>query len=409
MRGHEQKPIDGVQAGDIGVVTKLTVTTTNDTLCDRGTQYRVPPVEYPEPLYSVAVFPSTKADLDKLGSSLSRLVEEDPTLRVERNTETNETILSGMGESHIQIATRRLANKFGVQVDTDLPKIPYRETITKSASAQGATKQTGGRGHLATSTAALSPWSAVRALSLGCSGFSARSFFPAVEKRSARSWRGVLAGYPPCISSACFTMVLIIGGFVRNRLQAPRISSGGHAAGGGAAGAGLQDRDRPRKVHGRRSGRSQLPPGAGAGYGAVARQRIVTAEVPLANQRYAADLRSMTQGAVCTMEFVRYDIVPAHLIDQIKADAERRQEKEKTTSTLRGLNGQSCDCPFASSKLMPVFTCQDRSMLLWGHASDLFGRPTQSRERHPSVSRHGAWWSAHHGWCRRRWRARRAD
>ena len=136
-----------VKAGDIGVVTKLAVTTTDDTLCDRGAPYLVPPVVYPRPLFSVAVFPRSKADLDKLGSSLQRLVEEDPTLIVERNAETSETILSGMGESHIQIATRRLAQKFGVSVDTELPKIAYRETITRIASAQGRhKKQTGGRG-----------------------------------------------------------------------------------------------------------------------------------------------------------------------------------------------------------------------------------------------------------------------
>ncbi|MCD6520116.1 MAG: elongation factor G, partial [Anaerolineae bacterium] len=102
VRGKEQIPVDAVKAGDIGAVTKLAVTATGDTLCDRGAPYQMPQVEYPEPLFSVAVFPKTKADLDKLGVSLARLVDEDPTLRVERNTETNETILSGMGESHIQ-------------------------------------------------------------------------------------------------------------------------------------------------------------------------------------------------------------------------------------------------------------------------------------------------------------------
>ncbi|MBC7257542.1 MAG: elongation factor G, partial [Chloroflexi bacterium] len=84
VRGKEQTPVPTLKAGDIGVVTRLSVTTTNDTLCDRGAPYQVPPITYPEPLYSVAVFPKTKADLDKLGVSLSRLVEEDPTLRVER-------------------------------------------------------------------------------------------------------------------------------------------------------------------------------------------------------------------------------------------------------------------------------------------------------------------------------------
>jgi elongation factor G len=147
VRGKEQTPAPAVKAGDIGAVSKLTVTVTGDTLGDRGMPIQMPQVVYPEPLYSVSISPKTKADLDKLGSSLGRLVEEDPTLRVERNTETNETILSGMGESHIQIATRRLAQKFGVEVNTDLPTIAYRETITKTAQAQGRhKKQSGGRG-----------------------------------------------------------------------------------------------------------------------------------------------------------------------------------------------------------------------------------------------------------------------
>jgi len=147
VRGKEQIPVPAVRAGDIGAVAKLAVTSTNDTLGDRGTPLVVAPIIYPEPLFSAAVFPKTKADLDKLGAGLARLVEEDPTWRVERNAETNETILSGMGESHIQIAARRLAQKFGVEIVTDVPKIPYRETITKTASAQGRhKKQTGGRG-----------------------------------------------------------------------------------------------------------------------------------------------------------------------------------------------------------------------------------------------------------------------
>ncbi len=341
VRGHEQKPIDGVQAGDIGVVTKLTVTTTNDTLCDRGALYRVPPVEYPEPLYSVAVFPSTKADLDKLGSSLSRLVEEDPTLRVERNTETNETILSGMGESHIQIATRRLANKFGVQVDTDLPKIAYRETITKAASAQGRhKKQTGGRGQFGDVYCRFEPMERGEGFEFGNEVFGGsvpRSFFPAVEKgiREIMS-DGVLAGYP----TVDFKCVLYDGSYHPVDSSEIAFKLAAHLSFRAAmpqAGPVLLEPvykvvvtvpeeymgDILGDLNTRRAQVQGMEQSRGSG--------IVTAEVPLAEiQRYATDLRSMTQGrGMYTMEFVRYDIVPAHLIDQIKADAERRLEKEK--------------------------------------------------------------------------------
>ena len=204
IRGHEQTPVDSVKAGDIGAVAKLAVSITGDTLGDRGTPIQMPPVEYPEPLYSVAVSPKTKADLDKLGSSLSRLVEEDPTLRVERNTETNETILSGMGESHIQIATRRLAQKFGVEVQTDLPIIAYRETITKTAQAQGRhKKQTGGRGRFG------DVWCRFEPLERGA-GFGlpadlwrcgAQAISPPSKRVSVRPWRPVCwQGSPRSIS-----------------------------------------------------------------------------------------------------------------------------------------------------------------------------------------------------------------
>ncbi|NLT73902.1 MAG: elongation factor G [Chloroflexi bacterium] len=341
VRGREQKPIESVEAGDIGVVTKLSITTTNDTLCDRGQPYRVPAVEYPEPLFSVAIFPSTKADLDKLGSSLSRLVEEDPTLRVERNTETNETILSGMGESHIQIATRRLANKFSVQVDIDLPKIAYRETITKPASAQGRhKKQTGGRGQFGDVYCRFEPLDRGEGFVFDNEVFGGsvpRSFFPAVEKGIREIMtEGVLAGYP----TVDFKCVLYDGSYHPVDSSEIAFKLAAHlsfrAAVPDAGPVLLEPVYRvvvtvPEEFMGdilgdlntRRAQVQGMEQSRGSG--------IVTAEVPLAEiQRYATDLRSMTQGrGMYSMEFVRYDIVPAHLLDQIRADAQRRLEKEK--------------------------------------------------------------------------------
>jgi len=344
VRGREQRPVEGIEAGDIGVVTKLTITTTNDTLCDRGQLFMVPPVEYPEPLYSVAIFPSTKADLDKLGSSLARLVEEDPTLRVERNTETNETILSGMGESHIQIATRRLANKFGVQVDVDLPKIPYRETITKTASAQGRhKKQTGGRGQFGDVYCRFEPLERGTGFVFESEVFGGavpRSFFPAVEKGIREIMtEGVLAGYP----TVDFKCVLYDGSYHPVDSSELSFKLAAHLAFKAAipqAGPVLLEPiyrivvtvpeefmgDILGDLNTRRAQVLGMEQSRGSG--------IVTAEVPLAEiQRYATDLRSMTQGrGIYTMEFVRYDIVPAHLLDQIRADAQRRLEKEKERS-----------------------------------------------------------------------------
>jgi elongation factor G len=341
VRGREQKPIEGVDAGDIGVVTKLTITTTNDTLCDRGQVYRVQKVEFPEPLYSVAVFPSTKADLDKLGSSLSRLIEEDPTLRVERNSETNETILSGMGESHIQIATRRLANKFGVQVDTDLPKIAYRETITKNASAQGRhKKQTGGRGQFGDVYCRFEPQERGAGFVFESEVFGGavpRSFFPAVEKGIREIMTdGVLAGYP----TVDFRCVLYDGSFHPVDSSEIAFKLAAHLS----FKAGIPDAGPvllepvyrivvtvPEEFMGDILGDLNTRRAQVQGMEQSRGRGIVTAEVPLAEiQRYATDLRSMTQGrGMYAMEFVRYDIVPAHQIDQIKADSQRRLEKEK--------------------------------------------------------------------------------
>jgi elongation factor G len=341
VRGKEQKPVEGISAGDIGVVSKLTVTATNDTLCDRGAPYRVPAVEYPEPLYAVAVFPSTKADLDKLGASLSRLVEEDPTLRVERNNETNETILSGMGESHIQIATRRLANKFGVQVDTDLPKIAYRETITRTASAQGRhKKQTGGRGQFGDVYCRFEPMGRGEGFEFASEIFGGsvpRSFIPAVEKGIREiSSQGVLAGYP----TVDFRCVIYDGSYhtVDSSEIAFRLAAqlSFRSAVPDAGPVLLEPVYRivvtvPEEFMGDILGDLNTRRAQVQGMEQARGNGIVTAEVPLAEiQRYATDLRSMTQGrGMYTMEFVRYDIVPQHLIEQIKADAQRREERDK--------------------------------------------------------------------------------
>ncbi len=341
VRGKEQKPVESVQAGDIGVVSKLSVTTTNDTLCDRGAPFRVPAVEYPEPLYAVAVFPSTKADLDKLGASLTRLVEEDPTLRVERNNETNETILSGMGESHIQIATRRLANKFGVQVETDLPKIAYRETITRTAQAQGRhKKQTGGRGQFGDVYCRFEPMERGQGFEFASEIFGGavpRSFIPAVEKGIREiSSQGVLAGYP----TVDFRCVIYDGSYHTVDSSEIAFKLAAHLAFRNAvpeAGPVLLEPvyrivvTVPEEFMGDILGDLNTRRAQVQGMEQARGNGIVTAEVPLAEiQRYATDLRSMTQGrGMYTMEFVRYDIVPQHLIDQIKADAQRREERDR--------------------------------------------------------------------------------
>ena len=340
-RGKEQTPVPNVKAGDIGVVTKLSLTDSNDTLCDRGAPYRAPAVVYAEPLYSVAVFPKTKADLDKLGASLGRLVEEDPTLRLERHAETNETILSGMGESHIQIATRRMANKFGVEVETSLPTIAYRETITKTAAAQGRhKKQTGGRGQFGDVYCRFEPMERGEGFEFASEIFGGsvpRSFIPAVEKGMREIMTtGIVAGFP----TVDFRCVLYDGSYHSVDSSEIAFKLAAHLAFRNAvpdAGPVLLEPiyrivvTVPESFMGDILGDLNTRRAQVQGMEQLRGNGIVTAIVPLAEiQRYATDLRSMTQGrGFYTMEFIRYDVVPSHLEESIREKAEARRERDK--------------------------------------------------------------------------------
>ena len=129
IKGKNQEPVPHVACGDIGAVAKLQETLTGDTLCAQEAPVVFPPISFPAPVYSLAVNPKTKGDEEKISAGLTRLTEEDPTITVERNTETGETILSGLGEVHVDVTTTKLKRKFGVDVDLSLPRIAYRETI----------------------------------------------------------------------------------------------------------------------------------------------------------------------------------------------------------------------------------------------------------------------------------------
>ncbi len=339
VRGKEQIPVPAVRAGDIGAVAKLAVTSTNDTLGDRGTPLVVAPIIYPEPLFSAAVFPKTKADLDKLGAGLARLVEEDPTWRVERNAETNETILSGMGESHIQIAARRLAQKFGVEIVTDVPKIPYRETITKTASAQGRhKKQTGGRGQFGDVYMRFEPLERGAGFEFTSEVFGGavpRQYIPAAEKGIRETMpTGIIAGYP----TVDFRAVIYDGSFhpVDSSELAFKLAARlSFLAAIPQAGPVLLEPIMdvvitvPENFMGDILGDLNTRRARVLGMEQRRGNGIVTAKAPLAEiQRYATDLRSMTQGrGFFTMKFSHYDIVPSHLIEKIVEEAKKRAER----------------------------------------------------------------------------------
>ncbi|MEK7863512.1 MAG: elongation factor G, partial [Chloroflexota bacterium] len=201
LRGKEQEAADSVVAGDICAIPKLTLTSTNATLTEKDAPLLFAPIEFPAPSFSVAIEPLSKADLDKLGTALHKLTDEDPSLHVRRDDATKETILSGIGESAIETAVHHLKEKFGVQVQTRTPRVPYRESIRRKTQAQGRYKrQTGGHGMFGDvflEIEPLTPGSGVEFATRIVGGSVPRNFWPAVEKgvREAAE-KGVIAGYP---------------------------------------------------------------------------------------------------------------------------------------------------------------------------------------------------------------------
>nr|MBC7245397.1 elongation factor G [Chloroflexota bacterium] len=339
LLGKEQTPTKEVIAGDIGAVTKLQFTTTGDTLCDKDHPLILPGITFPHPVAFAAVSPKTKADLDKMGSALARLVEEDPTLVVSRDPDTGETVISGMGDSHIDIAVKRLQQKFGVDVVTSVPKVPYKETITKTVQVQGRhKKQTGGRGQFG------DVWIRFEPLPRGAGfefvdevfgGHVPRNFIPAVEKglREAMT-KGVLAGYPVTDFRAALydgSSHPVDSSEIAFKLAAHLAFKKGMEEGNPIL---LEPIMRvtiivPEQFMGDVLGDLNTKRARVLGMEQQKGNSIISAEAPLAEmQRYAADLRSMTQGrGYFSMEFVRYDQVPAHIAQTIIEQA--RKEKEE--------------------------------------------------------------------------------
>ena len=186
LRGKEQTPVTEVVAGDLAAVAKLAATRTGDTLAPKGTPVTVAPIEPPAAVLGIAVKPRTQADDDKLASSLQRLQAEDPALVVERNDETHQTVLRGMGETHLAVVLEKLARKFGVNVDTEDVRVPYRETIGGPAEAEGKyKKQTGGHGQFGVAWLRVEPrerGAGFEFVDKIVGGAIPRQFIPAVQK-----------------------------------------------------------------------------------------------------------------------------------------------------------------------------------------------------------------------------------
>jgi elongation factor G len=200
MRGKTQDPVSEVPAGDIAAVAKLAHTITGDTFAERGSPFTLPGIEFPDPLLALAIEPKTKGDEDKLSTALHKLADEDPTFHYERNPETHQTLIKGMGEAHLDVIVHRLA-RHHVEVTTAQPKVAYRETIRRAASATGRhVKQSGGRGQYAVASLEVSPLARGKGFEFEdaiVGGAIPNNFIPSVEKGVRKSLEdGVLAGYP---------------------------------------------------------------------------------------------------------------------------------------------------------------------------------------------------------------------
>ena len=343
LRGKTQEPVPEVAAGDIGAVAKLNVTGTGDTIGARDKPVKLVPVVFPEPRFSEAVYPKTKTDLDKLGSSLAKIAEEDPTLKVHREPSTSETIISGLGEIQLDVAAERMARKFGVNVDLSTPKVPFRETITVSANAEYKhKKQTGGHGqygHVLLKLEPLPRGSGVQFEEHIVGGSIPKNYIPAVEKGVNEAVQeGVLGGYPV----ADVKITVYDGSF--HPVDSSEICF--KIAGAGAVKKGLQAGNpvllepivkikvtAPDNYTGDIISDLNTKRGQVLGMNPMAGTNEIEAQVPLAEvQRYAISLKSITQGkGTYTIEFSHYQEVPPMAAQKIiqARQTEREKEKEK--------------------------------------------------------------------------------
>jgi elongation factor G len=337
LRGKNQIETSEIVAGDIGATSKLQVTQTGDSLCDKQNPILYDRIEYPQPTLFLAVEPKTKGDEEKIGTSLRRLTEEDPTFVVERNSETKQLLIGGQGNMQLAVIIDKLKNTFGVEVNLISPKVAYRETIKGTASVQGKhKKQSGGAGQYGDVHIRFEPADEDFIFEEEVFGGAVpRNFFPAVEKGLRESIEhGVLAGYPVVNMKA----VLFDGSYhpVDSNEMAFKIAASlAFKKGMEAAkpillepimkveilipenymGDVMGDMNKRR---GRILGMEPQEDGS----------QSVIAEAPQAELfEYAIDLRSMTQArGSFTMEFIRYDEVPANIAEKIIEEAKKNKE-----------------------------------------------------------------------------------
>jgi len=336
--GKNQEHASQITAGDIGAVAKLAETHTGDTLCARESAVTLEPISFPQPSFSAAITPKTKADLDKMGTALHRIVEEDPSLRLERSPDTGEMILSGLGDSHVEVALEKIRRKFGVDLDMSMPKVPYRETVKSTAQAEYThKKQTGGHGQfarVALEVETLPRGTGFEFVNKTVGGVVPKQYIGSVEKGVTEALSGgILAHYPivdmrvtlfdgkehPVDSSdiafklaaaqamkkgAQDAQPCLLEPIMNMQITVPEANTG----------------DIISDLNGKRARVLGMTPSG--------TMTTIDAQAPMAEvQRYAADMRSMTQGrGFFTMSLSHYEEVPAHLAQKVIDNANKERE-----------------------------------------------------------------------------------
>ena len=328
MHANKREDVKEVTCGNIAAAAGLRVTVTGDTLCDEKNPVVLELMDFPAPVISIAIEPKTQANQDKLGQALQKLAVEDPSFSVKTDSETGQTIISGMGELHLEIIVDRLVREFKIEAYVGRPQVAYRETIARQADAEGKyVRQTGGRGQYGHVQLHVEP-----ALGKGivfedatAGGIVPREFVPAVERGVRESLaRGVMAGYPVIDVS-----VKLTGGSY-HELDSSEMAfqiAGSMGATAAAREAGpvllepLMEVEvlTPDEFMGEVTGNLSARRGRVSGMEPRGSAQAISAEVPLASMfGYSTDVRSMTQGrATYTMQFARYAPVPTHVTESI--------------------------------------------------------------------------------------------
>ncbi len=329
MHANKREDIEAVYSGDIAAAVGMKGARTGDTLADEKNQILLEVIKFPEPVISMAVEPKTKQDLEKLGFSLEKLSQEDPSFHVRSDDETGQTIISGMGELHLEIIVDRLVREFKVQANVGKPEVAYRETIRRKGQAEGKyIKQSGGRGqygHVVLNVEPSKPGVGLEFVNKIVGGIIPREYIPAVEKGvKERMEAGVLAGYP----MRDVTVTLFDGSFheVDSNEMAFKIagSMAFEAACKKADSALLEPIMKvevlvPQKFMGDVIGDLNSRRGKVRGMQTRGGSQAVDAVVPLSEMfGYSTGLRSKTQGrATYSMEFEQYEVIPRQISDQI--------------------------------------------------------------------------------------------